>query len=415
MVFPSFQSNTQSTAETPTRPSNRAAGAAKLAHTALVPHSNEAPHRSSSSVAKERDSLTAPGKTRGTAPAAGTAGTFDLPLVRRTLEGQGLSRQSADIIMSAWRQNTRKQYKPYLRKWQDYCGQRKTDPLHPPVSEVINFLTMLYNTGIGYSAINTAKSAIASLVKPPEGHRTLGQHPLMIRYMKGIFEQRPSLPRYCATWDVKQVLDWLQRQDLQTLTLKELTHKTAMLLCLLSGQRLQTLIAIECQNMVLTADRCTFFIQKVSKTTKPGRHIGPLTFRTYDIANLCIVTHLQRYMDMTRPLRIANSSQLLISYRKPHGPVSTDTVSGWIKQGLKAANIDTQVFAAHSTRGAATYAAARQGAPLDIILRAANWRTATTFAKFYNRDILTGQDQGTAFADAVLKTTDCQRPQTMGD
>lgn len=77
-----------------------------------------------------------------------------------------------------------------------------------------------------------------------------------------------------------------------------------------------------------------------------------------------------------------------------------DTLSRWIKSVMAAVGINTAVFAAHSTRSAATSAAARHGAPLDVILQAGNWQHAGTFAKFYNRDISTGPDS--SFPEAVL-------------
>ena len=82
-----------------------------------------------------------------------------------------------------------------------------------------------------------------------------------------------------------------------------------------------------------------------------------------------------------------------------------DTLSRRIKTSLKLAGVDTSVFIAHPTRSAATSAAARQGAPLGVILRAANWKYAGTFAKFYNRDIERSvQTSDNNFASAVLKS-----------
>ncbi|ESP01853.1 hypothetical protein LOTGIDRAFT_99731, partial [Lottia gigantea] len=37
----------------------------------------------------------------------------------------------------------------------------------------------------------------------------LGKHPLICRFLKGVFELRPSLPRYTHTWDVDIVLRYL--------------------------------------------------------------------------------------------------------------------------------------------------------------------------------------------------------------
>ena len=39
---------------------------------------------------------------------------------------------------------------------------------------------------------------------------------------------------------------------------------------------------------------------------------------------------------------------LLISYGKPHKPVSSEAISRWIKDELSKAGVDTSVFKAHS-------------------------------------------------------------------
>ena len=91
---------------------------------------------------------------------------------------------------------------------------------------------MLYNSGIGYSATSTARSALSNIITLANGMK-FGQHPLVIRYMKGIFEIRPALPKYCEIWNVTVVLNYLKSfEHVSALSLKELTLKLTMLLCL---------------------------------------------------------------------------------------------------------------------------------------------------------------------------------------
>ena len=107
--------------------------------------------------------------------------------------------------------------------------------------------------------------------------------------------------------------------ELLSLNLKDLTLKVTLLLALVTGQRLQTLRAIELDHMELHQTSCTIRISKVLKTTRPGKHMKPITFRAYHCANLCIVQHLQRCCAATASLRQRpRCGQLLISHRKPH-------------------------------------------------------------------------------------------------
>ena len=67
------------------------------------------------------------------------------------------------------------------------------------------------------------------------------------------------------------------------------------------------------------------------------------------------LSYLSVYIERTTTIR--SSSKLFVSTVKPHGPVSKDTISRWVKASLRLAGIDTAVFKPHSTRAAATSAA----------------------------------------------------------
>ena len=72
----------------------------------------------------------------------------------------------------------------------------------------VEFLVSLYKTGLGYSAIKSARSALSTILCR-DGYK-FGEHPLVCRYMKSAFELKPALPQYSEIWDVKLVLDNLK-------------------------------------------------------------------------------------------------------------------------------------------------------------------------------------------------------------
>ena len=255
--------------------------------------------------------------------------------------------------------------------------------------------------GVGYSAINTARSALSSIMSMSD-QTTFGAHPLVCRFLRGVFVERPSLPRYKTIWDVNTVLKYLKQFHMdKELTLRDLTQKLTMLLALLSGQRCQTLHLLNIEDMNLTAQQSTFRICKPIKTTKPGSKALQLNFKAYPAdKQLCVVHHLGEYLERTRLLR-GDCKQLLISFQKPHGAVSTDTISRWLKLVLKQAGIDINMFKAHSTRAASTSAAASGNVPLSTIMASAGWSNANTFSKFYNKPVITDEQN---FGDALLQS-----------
>ena len=67
------------------------------------------------------------------------------------------------------------------------------DPLSAPLSSILEFLLEQFNMGKQYRMINTLRSAISMTHNEIEGTR-VGQHPLVSRFLKGVFNNRPPAP-----------------------------------------------------------------------------------------------------------------------------------------------------------------------------------------------------------------------------
>ena len=72
-----------------------------------------------------------------------------------------------------------------------------------------------------------------------------------------------------------------------------------------------------------------------------------------------------------------------MSYVKPHKPVTSQRIAHWIKDLLQDAGVDTNVFKAHSARGASATAAYNKGVSMQEILQTADWSKDSTFRGFY--------------------------------
>lgn len=265
----------------------------------------------------------------------------------------------------------------------------------------INFLAFLYKTGVGYSAICTARSALSVLLQFSDSDN-FGDHPLVKRFMKGVFELRPAFPRYASTWSVDVVFDFLGcLTPHNKLTLKELTLKLVTLIAVLSGQRCQTIANLSLTSMRLTDEKCTFNIDFCVKQTRKGKHLAPVELLAFrENKDLCIVSVLKEYLKRTEPLR-KGIDKLFIAHQKPHKAVSTNTIGRWIRDALTRAGIDTVQFGAHSTRAASTSAAVSRGTPVDVVLKAAGWSAESTFTKFYKK--VPAANLGQTLLDSYLK------------
>ena len=80
-----------------------------------------------------------------------------------------------------------------------------------------------------------ARSAVSTVVSATSAV-TIGKHPLVKRFMKGLFELDPQFPRYTYVWDVSLLLRYLRMlDDPKNLPMKLLGKKLAVLLCILAG------------------------------------------------------------------------------------------------------------------------------------------------------------------------------------
>ncbi|XP_055958543.1 uncharacterized protein LOC130013683 [Patella vulgata] len=304
---------------------------------------------------------------------------------RQATRKREFSDEVNNVLLHSWRPQTIKQYDVYLKKWFTFTNQRSVNSFSPSVGNVLEFLYQLFDSGYSYSALNSARSTLSSFIT--FDNQPLGCNPCIVRFLRGCFNLRPSLPRTNVTWDVDRVLSYLKNlYPLCDLTLKDLTLKCVSLLAIVSGQRMQSLFYIDVRNIEILFDRLKIRFGDLLKTSRPNFHQKELCFESYTDKRLCIVTTFQEYIKRTETLR-SSGTQLFISYTKPYSSVTRSTIARWVKVVLFNSGIDMCLFTPHSVRGASTSAAHRKRVPLATILETAGWSNSKTFARFYNKPI----------------------------
>ncbi len=165
-----------------------------------------------------------------------------------------------------------------------YCQRENISPVEWSIRDGINFLTKLFTEqGLGYSAMNTTRSALSVIMHNPDGS-TFGNNHLVKKLLRGMFKLRPALQKYTCTFDVQIVLQYLSSLgDSLSIPFKSLSYRLATLFCLLSGQRDQTLSAIYVRFISLTEDRVICYISPNLKTTRPTFHQSAIDFRSYPL------------------------------------------------------------------------------------------------------------------------------------
>ena len=157
-----------------------------------------------------------------------STGVSGMARIRESFGSRGISSEASALLLASWRPKTQSNYDSLFSKWSRWCSQRNRNPVEGPVEDVANFLADLFKEGYLYRSLNSYRSAISALHSKVDGY-SVGQHPLITRMLKGVFNERPPVAKYSAFWDVGVVLKYLKGLGTNdTLSLRLLLIKLAM-------------------------------------------------------------------------------------------------------------------------------------------------------------------------------------------
>ena len=196
-------------------------------------------------------------------------------------------------------------------------------------------------------------------------------------FVKGIFENNPTLPKFQFTWNVSLLFNYFRNmQEIHSLDIQKLTQKLVMLMTLISGgQRVQTIHSIRVSDIKILDNQVVIPIMSLTK------HMAPLCFQTYSKEpKLCVVSHLTEYLKRTKSYR--DTDKLFLTCIKPYRAASKDTISRWCNSVIKESGISIHSYTSHSSRAAASSYAKFRGASLSTIVQSAGWKSERTFAQF---------------------------------
>ena len=203
-----IQLSSQMPTESDPRGRNNNSSMSRLANTAMVcptpPTGNSHPHSPSHNCRSLN------GTTGSGTPTGEQQNPFSCRMegIRQGLLAKGLSGQATNIVLATQRTSTQNQYKSCWSKWVGWCDKRQINPIQPSIAKVVDFLSERFQAGLQYTSLNSYRSAISSAIPQVEGC-PVGQHPLVCKFMKGVFNSRPPQPKYSGTWDVGFVTKYL--------------------------------------------------------------------------------------------------------------------------------------------------------------------------------------------------------------
>ena len=247
--------------------------------------------------------------------------------VRNSLQNQGISQEAEDIIYSSWRKSTEKSYTSVWKKWSSWCEERGADSFSATIAEIADFLTHQFNSGKQYFTINSYHFATSNTHLEIDGY-PVGRHPIICRLMQGVFNERPSVPKYSKLWNIDEVLSYLESMaDYADLSFKQLTLKTAMLMTLANVDRTSDLHLLDVRYMQSQPDKVKFTVAGLLKTRRSGPPQEVKYSSFMDNPKICPMSALLAYIDQTKGKLTKKEYKLFLALKKPHMLVSTSTIS----------------------------------------------------------------------------------------
>ena len=85
-------------------------------------------------------------------------------------------------------------------------------------------------------------------------------------------------------------------------------------------------------------DKVTIFVPELLKQTRQRHHLEPMVLMRYSDTHICALSHLEKYREVRKS--IWKSNKLLLSFVKPHKPISASTLFRWCISTLEQAGVD---------------------------------------------------------------------------
>lgn len=248
---------------------------------------------------------------------------------------RGVSSPVVDTMIQAKRPGSLKLYGTYVKLWMNYAEGHRINKYNPRVPQVLNFLDALHKEGRGYSALNTARSALSAFLPLYEG-LSIGGHPYVRLFLKGVYNISHPTPRYMNTWDLQLVLNFLKSwSPMSKLSLEKLTLKLVVLLLMVTGQRPQFVRALDTRNMHIGVSAIKFTLDNRDlKQGQPGYRHELIQFKKYPAdRRICPYHYLVAYLERSSDMR-GKETKLILTTKKPFTRALSNTIARWIKEVL---------------------------------------------------------------------------------
>lgn len=159
------------------------------------------------------------------------------------------SEKVQDVLLSSRKLSTHLSYSYKWKRFLAFFSSRGGRPREAALSDILEFLLSLRDSGLSHSSIRVYFTAI-SAHPPGVDSSPIFSHPLVKRFLRGLMHFYPPVRSPPPVWDLPLVLRRLTRTPFEPLgscDLRLLTWKTAFLVSITSARRVSELVTL-CRN-----------------------------------------------------------------------------------------------------------------------------------------------------------------------
>ena len=370
---------------------------------------------SNSSRPSDRPSGSSSSSSRPSVPRSETnssSQSFSAPSSRLEIIQRGICKKKfspavASLVAKARRGSTGKVYDAKWTIFHNWCRRRKVDSAKPSISEIADFLVFLFrDKQLSVSTIKGYRAMLSHTLKFSRGAARPGSDSVISELIKSFALERPFSRSLTPKWDLAVVLQALTKPPFEPLDqaeLKFLSWKTVFLLAFASAKRRSELHALSIEPDLLRFNSdgsvsLAFQPGFLAKNQLPSVLPEPFSIPSLlsicgpsdpDIL-LCPVRALKAYIKATAVIR-GKRNRLFIPTRGSQD-ISAATISSWLASTIRRAyahlsSEDRQLLQVrpHEIRALSSSWAFLNKVSLDDVLKAAFWRSSSTFSSFYLR------------------------------
>ncbi|XP_077152136.1 uncharacterized protein LOC143816067 [Ranitomeya variabilis] len=325
-----------------------------------------------------------------------------LELERELLRERGFSSALIATLLKSRKEVTTKIYTKIWKKFLMFHQQPLGDKA--PISAILEFLQKGWELGLAVNTLRVHVSALGALYNSDiAGNRWVA------RFIRACQRSNPIHIVRIPPWDLNLVLDALTEppfEPLDSISIKNLTLKTALLLALTSARRVSDIhaLSVDPPYLMILQDKIVLkpdpaYLPKVAtkfhRTQEiylPSFYENPASEEERKYHSLDVKRAILEYLDRTQSWRQSRALFISFQNQKKGSGVTKSSIARWIREAIWLAYSAKGVtppegIRAHSTRAMATSWAEKADVPIEMICKAATWSSPSTFYKHYRLDL----------------------------